>query len=256
MEYQEGNHPAGSPPPLLKRHPLSALFPDLSDQEFRELVADVRANGVHEPITVHDDQVLDGWHRYDAAVRAGVDYPLDFYEGDDPAGYVISRNVMRRHLTAMERAKVVASVRSWAPPGKPRQDGGVTHTTAQMAAEANTGNRTMERAKAEVLRERDNLPVPPPRKHSSSGEGLTHKQRLIDRVEHLEGQVGHLREQLARYEGPPPEPSALEQQVDSLKTRLNALLADRDRDERVHRSCRRKLKRALEFIEGHGLSMD
>ena len=50
----------------MQQHPLSAAFPAMPDDEFRELVEDIRANGQLEPGIVLDDMVLDGWHRYRA----------------------------------------------------------------------------------------------------------------------------------------------------------------------------------------------
>jgi hypothetical protein len=44
----------------LESHPLANLFPLLDDEgsEFDELVADVRAQGVREPIWIYEEKIL------------------------------------------------------------------------------------------------------------------------------------------------------------------------------------------------------
>ena len=76
----------------LQRHPLSALWGDMPHDEFEALVADVRAHGVRQPIALFRGRVIDGWHRLQAAIRAGLHDMETFKiedspEGDDPAGY-------------------------------------------------------------------------------------------------------------------------------------------------------------------------
>ena len=36
-------------------HPLAELIPRMSDEEYVELRADIEVNGLHEPITIYDD---------------------------------------------------------------------------------------------------------------------------------------------------------------------------------------------------------
>ena len=50
----------------LKQHPLSAVFPAMTDAVFAEFRADIAQNGLREPITIFEKQVLEGWHRYRA----------------------------------------------------------------------------------------------------------------------------------------------------------------------------------------------
>jgi hypothetical protein len=51
-------------------HPLSNKFPRMSDEEFKALIEDIRTNGLRQPITLYQGQILDGRHRYDAANEA------------------------------------------------------------------------------------------------------------------------------------------------------------------------------------------
>jgi ParB-like chromosome segregation protein Spo0J len=87
-----------TPTAALPYHPLADLFPLLEGREFDELVADIKANGLHECIVLLDEQILDGRNRYRACIAAGVEPLFVPYRGDDPAAFVVSMNVARRHL--------------------------------------------------------------------------------------------------------------------------------------------------------------
>lgn len=93
-----------------EQHPIAiALMPGgMNDDEFDALCEDVEANGILMPATLHEGKVLDGWHRYRAHIRTGK--PLEYvkYEGNDPAGYVTSVNVLRRKLSSLQKALVGA----------------------------------------------------------------------------------------------------------------------------------------------------
>jgi N6-adenosine-specific RNA methylase IME4/ParB-like chromosome segregation protein Spo0J len=94
----------------LEFHPLANIFPLVEDAEFDELVADIREHGLHEPIVVYEDKVLDGRNRLRACVAAGVEPAFIPYTGDDPISYVVSLNLRRRHLNESQRAMVAAKL--------------------------------------------------------------------------------------------------------------------------------------------------
>jgi len=76
----------------------------MPDEEFDAFCADIGKRGQRAPIVLFEGKVLDGWHRYRACLRLGITPKTENYSGDDPSGLVISLNVLRRKLGAMQRA--------------------------------------------------------------------------------------------------------------------------------------------------------
>src|SRR6516164_3396880 len=95
-------------PARLTAHPFAGITPLLEGEPFDELVADIRANGLIEPITVYEGMILDGRNRYSACEAAGVEPHFLEYDGDDPLAFVLSMNVQRRHLDESQRAMIAA----------------------------------------------------------------------------------------------------------------------------------------------------
>lgn len=95
----------------LQPHPMAECWPTISDELMQELVEDIAARGVLEPIVLHEGKILDGLHRYSAAMQAGVECPSVEYDGTSPADFVISKNHHRRHISRLERATAIRAVR-------------------------------------------------------------------------------------------------------------------------------------------------
>ena len=96
-------------------HPLADIFPLMEGEEFDALVQDIKDNGLREPITLFENQILDGRNRYRAVVKAALQYKLKeenfrTYNGSDPLGLVVSANLHRRHLTESQRALIAARI--------------------------------------------------------------------------------------------------------------------------------------------------
>lgn len=94
----------------IQYHPLANLFPLLDGQPFADLMADIQAHGVREPVWLYQGQILDGRNRWRASQAAGVECPVREYEGSEPAAFVVSLNLHRRHLNESQRAMVAAKL--------------------------------------------------------------------------------------------------------------------------------------------------
>jgi ParB-like chromosome segregation protein Spo0J len=108
--------------PLLTAHPLTEQFPEIQGSEFDELAASIKADGPKEPITLFEGMILDGRNRYRACIAAGVEPHFQEFTGDDPVKFVIEKNVLRRHLTASQRAMMAATLAT-AERGRPQGNG-------------------------------------------------------------------------------------------------------------------------------------
>lgn len=91
-------------------HPAAELFPLMAGEAFAELVADVRTNGLMEPIVrTYEGEILDGRNRFLACVETGKKLRYVAYTGN-PWTFVISTNLHRRHLTDTQRAIIAGKI--------------------------------------------------------------------------------------------------------------------------------------------------
>lgn len=91
-------------------HPIAALLPDMTDEEYGALCDDIRAHGLLVPIALYDGQVLDGHHRLRACREVGIEPRFEAFAGDDPLSFVVAANVHRRHLSAAQRAALAVEI--------------------------------------------------------------------------------------------------------------------------------------------------
>ena len=92
----------------MKAHPYADILPLLEGEAFDSLVADIRANGLMEPITIHEGLILDGRNRHRACGAAGIEPKFLEFDGDDPLAFVLSLNLHRRHLSESQRGMIAA----------------------------------------------------------------------------------------------------------------------------------------------------
>lgn len=82
------------------------LLPKMSDEEFDELKASIKAEGQHYPIVANEDlEVLDGHHRLRACFELGVEPDFEVRKFEDKLiekKFVIEANLRRRHLTKFQ----------------------------------------------------------------------------------------------------------------------------------------------------------
>ena len=86
-------------------HELSNLIPEMDDETFQKLKADVRGLGVIEPVILYEGKILDGRARYRAAQELFIDCPVKQYTGNNPVALLLALNVFRQHLTPEQSAE-------------------------------------------------------------------------------------------------------------------------------------------------------
>ncbi len=99
----------------LEFHPIAHVFPLLEGGAFATLVADVRAHGLLEPVTLYEGMILDGRNRYRACMEAGVAVRSQEWQGESgsPAEFVWSKNAERRQLKPSQRAMAAQALMPW-----------------------------------------------------------------------------------------------------------------------------------------------
>ncbi len=118
------------------------------------LVADIRANGLRDAITLYEDKILDGRNRYRACRDAGVEPRFESPDIDDPLAFVIGKNALRRHLNASQRsmaAAKVANMRQGERTDIPSK-GGKSLSQADAAKLFNVGTSSVQRAVVVIQR--------------------------------------------------------------------------------------------------------
>jgi ParB-like chromosome segregation protein Spo0J len=97
----------------LEIHPLALAFPVYGKDDFEKLTNDILNHGLRQPITLFEGKVLDGRNRVEAMRKAGkAAIPAIPFEGtfDQARDYVISLNMVRRHLNTGQRAMIAAEL--------------------------------------------------------------------------------------------------------------------------------------------------
>jgi hypothetical protein len=95
--------------PKYNPHPLAEFFPLMEGQEFDELVGNIKRRGLHFPITIFDNQIIDGRNRDRACLKAGVEPRYVAFAGkaEDIPRFIISANIHRRHLKPQQRRELL-----------------------------------------------------------------------------------------------------------------------------------------------------
>lgn len=91
-------------------HPAADLFAMLAPDQLASLADDIKTNGLLEPITLLDGQILDGRNRLSACEQAEVEPEFTTYTGESPVAYVWSKNGVRRQLTKSQLSAVAAKI--------------------------------------------------------------------------------------------------------------------------------------------------
>jgi N6-adenosine-specific RNA methylase IME4 len=95
---------------MIEFHEIANIFPMLAEPEAKALAADVKANGLINPIVLYQRKILDGRNRAKACARAGVAPRYKTYRGKDPLDFVLSLNLARRHLNEVQLGMTAETV--------------------------------------------------------------------------------------------------------------------------------------------------
>jgi ParB-like chromosome segregation protein Spo0J len=98
--------------PVAGVHPAAEIFPLLAGKEAADLAADIKANGLKEPIVLTADRLLlDGRNRLAACNATGTEPRFETWDGvGSPVDYVVSKNLRRRHLDVGQRAMIAVDL--------------------------------------------------------------------------------------------------------------------------------------------------
>jgi ParB-like chromosome segregation protein Spo0J len=117
-------------------HPACAAWPQMSETELQELADDIKANGLHEPVTfTPKGELLEGRNRVLACERAGVELKTVIHNGDAWL-FSISKNARRRHMATDQLAMVVAQLVTTAQGGDRRSESFKTSNEGLKVADA------------------------------------------------------------------------------------------------------------------------
>jgi N6-adenosine-specific RNA methylase IME4 len=95
----------------MKYHKFANIFP-ITTEMHSTMAADIRQNGLNNPIILFQGQILDGRNRFEACKLAGVEPIFKQFDGneDQALDYVWSENFHRRHLSSSQRAAVAVEM--------------------------------------------------------------------------------------------------------------------------------------------------
>jgi hypothetical protein len=262
----------------LELHPLCTLFPRLSGADFDALRDDVAANGLRQPIVMHDGMILDGGNRYAACLAANVKPSFIKFSGDSIGAFVLSANMHRRHLSAGQQAAIVASVQDWGNAqtvGKPKSVNvdplaTIDQRAAQSGASRSTQKMADKVAKAspalaqKVAHGEISLPkaakqiepakaTPKPAKVSANAptiESLQDENRLLrDELREARDAARNFAHELESYETASGDVKAAAKELTNLKGMLHTVETQRDQWMTTCSELRKEVK-ALQRKQG------
>lgn len=201
----------------LPAHELCTIFPEASDEDYKNLMASMQKNGFldSDPVVLITEdsktKILDGRNRHLAAIDSGLTPRFVSYEGDDAVGFVLARNLNRRHLTTGQKAALASKLATLKVGDNQFNGGGMSQADAakatgtseasvrrfkqlekaspEKAAEVAAGQVSLEQARQEVLGAEAVSEIP---------EKLPEAPSQTPRQEDPDAHVKHLREQFSK----------------------------------------------------------
>ena len=83
------------------------LIPPLTDEEYKQLEANILSDGIREPIMVWGDIIIDGHNRYEIAQRHNLPFETknkDFADETQAKLWIINNQFGRRNLSLYQRS--------------------------------------------------------------------------------------------------------------------------------------------------------
>ena len=103
-----------------ERHSLSNPFGEADQADFDELVLSMRTRGYDEshPIILFEGKILDGWHRFLAAKRVGLEPKFREFVGslEEARTFVYGENLPRRHMNLRQKITALLLMNQWLHP--------------------------------------------------------------------------------------------------------------------------------------------
>lgn len=124
----------------LERHPLSALFPPQTDEEYSITLESIKKHGWmdNSSIILLDGKILDGWHRFSAGLEIGLSISeMQFIEFNKlgfkgtAEEFVIENQLGRRNMTTEQKA-IMALERINTTVGRQAKDLNTSHDVITM----------------------------------------------------------------------------------------------------------------------------
>jgi len=145
-------------------HELTEIFPMMSAEEFAALKADIKANGLLESIWTYDGKIIDGRNRFNACREVGVEPRFREWSGNGSLiSFVISLNLIRRHLNESQRALIAARLANIKHGGDRRSVQSANLRLEINQSEAakmlNVGERTLQQAKYIIEKAPEEIPA-------------------------------------------------------------------------------------------------
>jgi len=150
----------------------------MEGQEFADLVASIKVNGLREPIVLFEDMILDGRNRARACELAGVEPSFTPFREDDPTSFVIDKNLHRRHLTAEQKRDIIATLLKADP----------TKSDRAIAKVVKADNKTVAAVRAKKER-REEIPRVKTRTDTKGREQPAKKQKAAEASAKVEPNV-------------------------------------------------------------------
>lgn len=93
---------------------LKSLIPPLSDEEFKQLEENIKAEGCRDALVIWHGTIVDGHNRYKICQGNGITFKIEemeFVDRDDAAEWIIRNQFGRRNLSLAQRSELAMKLK-------------------------------------------------------------------------------------------------------------------------------------------------